>query len=261
MFTLKKLSKYLFLIIVIAFTSENAEAQKKIDLKNMALIPGGYFTLGSNHGLDDEIPVVKVWVDSFYIDKYEVTNKEYKVFCDSTKAAYPTNPPWDTAYFSKKPEYPVIYVSWEDAANYAKWCGKRLPTEAEWEKAAKAECDSNYFCGDSITGNYANYSGLNGNDKWKNTSPGGSFPPNKYGVYDMVGNVWEWCNDFYQKEYYFSIAGPNPAGPKNGALKVIRGGSWDSSPEFLRSSQRGKNNFKSKNSNIGFRCVYPVKKK
>jgi formylglycine-generating enzyme len=247
-----------FFLIIYLFTAvfENTSAQNKPSPKDMTLIPAGYFNFGSNYGLDDEYPVVNVWVDSFYIDNKEVTNREYKIFCDSTKTPYPVNPPWDTAYFSRRPENPVINVTWDDAATYAKWAGKRLPTEAEWEKAARGGTDTKYFCGDSISGNDANYLGKQGADKWKHTSPVGSFPPNKFGLYDMTGNVWEWCNDFYLKEYYFTISAPNPTGPRTGSLRVIRGGSWDSTPEYLRVSLRGKNNPRLKNSNVGFRCAY-----
>ena len=258
---LKRICNYLLVIISITALLNNVYAQKKPSLKNMTLIPAGYFNLGSMNGLDDEAPVVKVWIDSFYIDNHEVTNHEYKEFCDSTKTPYPVNPPGDTSYFSRNTDYPVINVTWNDAAAFAKWSGKRLPTEAEWEKAAKAGSDFKYFCGDSITGDDANFLGKQGTDKWKHASPVGSFPPNKFGIYDMIGNVWEWCNDFYQKEYYFTISDPNPQGPRSGSYRVIRGGSWDSSPEYLRSSLRGKQNPSLKNSNLGFRCAYSVEKK
>jgi formylglycine-generating enzyme required for sulfatase activity len=255
---LKRICNYFLAIIFISAAFNTVCAQKNISPKKMTLIPAGYFNLGSADGFDDEYPIVKVWIDSFYIDNHEVTNKEYKAFCDSTKRTYPPNPMGDTSYFSRKTEYPVVNVTWDDAAAYAKWAGKRLPTEAEWEKAARGGSDSKYFCGDSITGNDANYSGKHGTDKWNKASPVESFPPNKFGIYDMIGNVWEWCNDFYQKEYYFSITSPNPAGPKTSAVKVIRGGSWDSAPEILRSAQRGKLDPKLKNSNVGFRCAVSV---
>jgi len=247
---------FIFIIISIAVLASTALAQKKSITSNMTLIPGGYFNLGSDQGYEDETPVVKVWIDSFFIDNTEVTNGEYKIFCDSTKRPYPANPPWDTAYFSKRVDHPVIYVSWDDASAYAKWVGKRLPSEVEWEKAAKAGIDTRYFCGDTITGNDANFAGKQDNDKWRHTSPVKSFPANKFGIFDMIGNVWEWCEDFYLKEYYFTITDPNPKGPKTGSQRIIRGGSWDSTPEFLRTALRGKHNPQMKNSNVGFRCAY-----
>lgn len=250
------LLSFAFLLL---FINSNIYSQRKNILKDMALIPAGYFNLGSTSGYEDEYPQVKVWLDSFYIDIHEVTNEEYKIFCDSTKTPYPPNPPWDNDYFLSKPNYPVINVTWDEANSYAKWIGKRLPTEAEWEKACKGGLDTKYFCGDTITNNEANFKGKFGVDIWEHTSPIKSFPPNKYGIYDIIGNVWEWVNDFYQKEYYFTITDPNPKGPKNGTDKVIRGGSWDSTYEFLRSSLRGKINPRSKHSNLGFRCAYSIK--
>mgnify|MGYP000877767594 FL=1 len=262
---MKKIKYISLLFTIILLFSSIANSQKK-DIKkditkDMVLIPAGYFNLGSTTGYDDEYPVVKVWIDSFYIDSHEVTNAEYKIFCDSTKTPYPPNPPWDTAYFTKKPNYPVINVTWSEAQKYADWVGKRLPTEAEWEKACKAGSDTKYFCGDTITNDNANFNGKNGKDTWENTSPVKSFSPNKYGVYDMIGNVWEWVNDYYQKEYYFTISDPNPKGPSKGTLKVVRGGSWDSSYEYLRSALRGKINPNSRHSNLGFRCAYSLKDK
>ncbi len=248
------------LLSLLIGNSEYSFSQKKASFPGMVIIPAGSFVYGSDIGYEDEYPLVNVWIDSFYIDIHEVTNKDYKVFCDSTKRTYPQNPPWDTAYFSKKPDYPVIYVSWDDANEYAKWAGKRLPTEAEWEKAAKHLSNSLHFCGDSISGDNGNYSGQEGKDTWKNTSPVKSFDPNGYGLYDMSGNVWEWCNDFYLKDYYFMITSANPKGPKTGALKVIRGASWDSTKEYLRTTLRGKIDPRSKHSNLGFRCAASVKK-
>jgi formylglycine-generating enzyme required for sulfatase activity len=245
---------FLAIINVMLFSQENVT-------KNMILIPAGYFSIGNNNGLNDEVPVVNVWIDSFYIDETAVTNAQYKIFCDSTKRPYPINPPWDTTYFVSKKNYPVIYVSWEDANAFAKWSNKRLPTEAEWEKAAKAGTSTKYFCGDTITGGDANFAGTGENDIWKHTSPVKSFPPNKYGLYGMYGNVWEWCSDYYFKDSYFLITSPNPKGIRTGNEKVIRGGSWDSSLKYLRSTIRGKNSPAKKNSNVGFRCAVSVEKK
>ena len=248
---------FTFFVIVNATLFSQKDVTENVT-KNMVLIPAGYFNIGSQSGLNDEAPIVSVWIDSFYIDETEVTNEEYKVFCDSTKRPYPANPPWDTTYFVSKKNYPVIYVSWEDANAFAKWINKRLPTEAEWEKAARAGTSTKYFCGDTITGGDANFVGTDENDTWKHASPVKSFSPNEYGLYDMYGNVWEWCSDNYSKDAYFFITSPNPKGLRTGTEKIIRGGSWDSSPEYLRSTIRGKNKPNMKNSNVGFRCVVSV---
>jgi iron(II)-dependent oxidoreductase len=255
----------IMIFFLIIFSTTGIISQKKVtsgsesklysQYDNMVLIPAGFFKMGSIKGFESEYPVRNIWIDSFYIDKFEVTNSEYKFFCDTTKRKYPQNPVWDTSYFRTKKKFPVIYVSWEDANAYAKWIGKRLPTEAEWEKAARGGLTSEYFCGDTITHNDANFDGIGDNDKWRHTSPVGIFPPNKYGVYDMAGNVWEWCNDYFLNEYYWVTSEPNPQGPMKGSEKVIRGGSWDSSPYYLRCALRGKSNPIAFNSNLGFRCT------
>ncbi len=213
----------------------------------MVLIPAGEFQMGSNYGDGDEKPVHTVYLDAFYIDKYEVTNAQYKKFMDAT--GYKAPEYWNDPDLNK-PDHPVVGVSWYDAVAYAEWAGKRLPTEAEWEKAARGGLvGKRYPWGDSISHDDANYDGTGGKDRWEYTSPVGSFAPNGYGLYDMAGNVWEWCSDWYYRFYYFSLyyrfyyfrsPRANPRGPDSGTIKVLRGGSWVDLVDILRVSLRNR---------------------
>jgi len=217
----------------------------------MVLIPAGDFQMGSND-YDNEKPIHTVYLDAFYIDIYEVTNAQYKKFMASTGHKSPSY--WNDSKYNA-PNHPVVGVSWDDAVAYAKWAGKRLPTEAEWEKSAKGGLvGKTYPWGDNLTHDDANY-------KWEHTSPVGSFAPNGYGLYDMAGNVCEWCADWYGNNYYANSPKSNPKGPGSGERRVLRGGSWKLNYVYdyvyLRVAYRnyyyyptdGHYNF------IGFRCV------
>lgn len=208
------------------------------DGASMVLIPAGEFQMGSDLGESDEKPVRVVYLDAFYMDVYEVTNAQYKKFMDATGHRVPRN--WNEPSYSA-PDQPVVGISWYDAKAYCEWAGKRLPTEAEWEKAARGGlAGKKYPWGDSVTHDDANYKGTGGRDIWVYTSPVGSFAPNGYGLYDMAGNVWEWCADWYSANYYANSTGRNPTGPDSGSTPVLRGGGWDRfhSPEFLRVARR-----------------------
>ena len=234
----------------------NKTVERNVELstapEGMVLIPAGEFQMGSNDGDDDEKPVHTVYVDAFYMDKYEVTNAQYRKFIDATGYRAPRY--WSGSRYNA-PDQPVVGVSWHDAAAYAKWSGKRLPTEAEWEKAARGGLPGKkYPWGDSIGHDDANYSGTGGKDHWSGTSPVGSFSANGYGLYDMAGNVWEWCSDWYDSSYYANSPSRNPVGPGSGQSRVLRGGSWDANGVNLRYALRGGNNPTSTSSDSGFRC-------
>ena len=234
----------------------------------VALIPAGEFRMGSNHGGADEKPVHSVYVDAFYIDRYEVTNVQYAKFLNEfgkntdgaghklLKISSPYCQIWKAGEVyrprSGYEEHPVVEVSWYGANAYAEFYGKWLPTEAEWEKAARGGlAGKKYPWGDSISHDNANYNGTGRKDKWTNTSPVGSFSPNGYGLYDMSGNVWEWCSDWYSSDYYAQSTRRNPSGPGTGRRRVIRGGSW--SDDVLRCAYRATSDLELVN--LGFRCA------
>jgi len=226
--------------------------------QGMEYIPAGTFMMGSNDGDEDEQPVHKVYVDAFYMDKYEVTVEQYNTFISATGHRKPSE--WTEQL--KKPKHPVFNVSWEDAVAYANWAGKRLPTEAEWEYAARAGNTGlsgkpiyMYPWGNNLSHDKGNYLGTEDQDQWERTSPVASFGPNGYGLYDMAGNVWEWCLDWYDENYYKTSSERNPMGPYEVSQSVLRGGSWRSDPAYLRCAYRGKMRPVGTNNDIGFRCV------
>jgi len=240
------------------------EAKHKIDTSSntiigkdgaeMVLIPAGEFLMGSNDGSSDKKPVHTVYLDAFYIDKYEVTNAQYKKFMDATGHKAPNY--WNDSRFND-PKQPVVGVSWYDAKAYADWAGKRLPTEAEWEKAARGGLvGKKYPWGDKITHDDANYEGTGGKDIWVYPSPVGSFAPNGYGLYDMAGNVLEWCADWYDGNYYKVSPKENPKGPASGNWRVFRGGSWfDDVHNLLRVASRDNDVPTGMGDDVGFRCA------
>ncbi|UCH64636.1 MAG: formylglycine-generating enzyme family protein, partial [Ignavibacterium sp.] len=234
------------------FTDFMRPLYKNINIPDgMVFVAGGWFDMGSNYGRDNEKPVHQVFIDDFYIDKYEVTVKAYSEFCDSTGREMPVQPAYHTD------EYPVANISWEDASAYADWKGKRLPTEAEWEYAALGgTISSNHYSGNSFLDYVGWYSG-NSNIV---VHPIGKLDPNEFGIYDMSGNVWEWCADWYSLSYYRSGDGISPTGPAGGSEKVLRGGSFEDEEYFCRVKYRNKSFPNRKFENYGFRCVQDVAK-
>jgi sulfatase modifying factor 1 len=182
----------------------------------MVYIPAGVFTMGSN----DYNVSHTVYLDAYEIGKYEVTVGQYRKFCTATGRAMPDAPGWGW-----KENHPIVMVSWQDAADYALWAGGRLPTEAEWEKAARGTDGRKYSWGnDWDSSKCANSVGTGLNS----TQPVGSYPAgaSPYGCMDMTGNVWEWCADWYDENYYNNSPSRNPKGPTSGIARVLRGGSW-----------------------------------
>ena len=216
------------------------------------VIPAGTFLMGSAHAHRNERPVHEVYLDAYFIDMYEVTNAQYKEFMDATSYKAPTL--WSNPAYNA-PNQPVVGVSWYDAVAYAEWAGKRLPTEAEWEKAARGgRVGMKYPWGDTITHDNANY-GTGRRGTWRYTLPVGSFPPNGYGLYDTAGNVSEWCADRYDPDYYSVSPRNNPKGPDMGMARVLRGGSWNSHVDYLRVASRFYWLPAYTFSNVGFRCA------
>lgn len=208
--------------------------------KGFALIPAGSFWMGSKTGNPDELPVHKVDLDGYCISRTEVTNGAYG---DVTRQS-PSPIHFDD------PRQPVIYVSWHEAWDYCQAIGGRLPTEAEWERAAKGPQDHRYGTqSGKLTSKEANYNS-------GGTVAVGSYPPNGYGLYDMTGNVWEWTADWYAEDAYHSHASRNPTGPDSGERKVLRGGSWHYYSVILRAPYRGYyRSPDSRSVDVGFRCV------
>jgi sulfatase modifying factor 1 len=223
----------------------------------MVLIPSGEFTMGKNSsGVTDWQPEHKVSVDAFYMDRYEVTNKQYFEYCTKTGTSLPEF--WGLQQFKCSldyPDYPVVGVSFMDAMKYAQWAGKRLPTEAEWEYAARGGLiNCNYPWGNQIDSSLVNYG-----KKFKNTIKVGSFRPNGYGLFDMGGNVWEWTMDNYGDKYYANSPNQNPKGPDAGRFKVIRGGSWHSGAMCIQNFYRNGLSPSWIDFAVGFRCVKNTK--
>jgi formylglycine-generating enzyme required for sulfatase activity len=216
----------------------------------MALIPAGSFEMGDHlDGMSSALPVHTVELDAFYMDVHEVTVGQFKQFVNETGYSYDR---WNrVATYAPGDEYPMVYVSWNDATAYAKWAGKRLPTEAEWEYAARGGLvGKRYPGGDEISHDDANYGGKVGKARVV-----GSYPANGYGLYDMAGNVWEWCQDWYGSDYYSNSPTKNPPGPDTGSYRVLRGGSWTDHTYYLRVASRGSSYPDIRRDNYGFRCV------
>lgn len=255
------------------------------DGSEMALIPPGEFLMGSGpaeigallkeHPITakffaSEQPQHVVYLDAFYIDKYEVTNAQYQKFMQAT--GHPAPKYWnevpalgarsDFPVGNANSQHPVVGVSWQDAKAYCEWAGKRLPTEAEWEKAARGGLiGKRYPWGEELSRDMANYGGFGGEDRWQWTAPVGSFPPNGYGLYDMAGNVFEWCADWYDANYYRNSPKRNPQGPEKASVRIARGGSWDNNflnVYYLRCAHRFYARPSTKNLLIGFRCCMSV---
>ena len=229
----------------------------------MVEIPAREFLMGSDNGDADEKPQHTVSLDAYWIDQTEVTNGMYA----QCVAAGSCAPPGDTSSYTHNSyygnleydHYPVIYVDWQQANAYCGWVGGRLPTEAEWEKAARGADVRTYPWGEGIDCSLANYSGKdNGNAVCVgDTTEVGSYPggASAYGVLDMAGNVWEWVADWYDTSYYEHSPSENLQGPDSGDGRVVRGGSWDYYVRSVRTSNRYKYTPGFSRYYVGFRCV------
>jgi formylglycine-generating enzyme required for sulfatase activity len=228
----------------------------------MVFIPGGEFERGRSYKLPDDglkwfpdllkddQPARTVKLSPFYLDAKETTIGEYAQFVVKRNHRAPYNWPAGKPEPSKL-NLPVTGVSWDDAAAYCQSLGKRLPTEAEWERAARGLIQgAPYPWGDRPpTKKDARYDTVEG------PAPVGQFPPNGFGLYDIVGNVWEWTNDWYARDYYANSPTEDPKGPAEGQYKVLRGGSWADVAKYLRVAYRSWARPAERSPNIGVRCA------
>lgn len=219
----------------------------------MVLVPGGQFLMGKE-GFGDHSPRHQVHIDPFFLDRYEVTSSSYHAFCEETGHRLPEF--WGMDVYRSGPDYPdhpVVGVSWLDAKRYAEWRGARLPTEAEWEYAARGGLvDKNYSHGDDLDSTMYAPGGFTGKG---GPSPVGSFPPNGYELHDMTRNVLEWVIDWYDPDYYAATAASNPTGPGYGKFRGVRGGGWHTGPYCSRVYIRTGLQSNWVDFNVGFRCA------
>jgi sulfatase modifying factor 1 len=210
-------------------------------------IPAGTFMMGSpeneNGRYDNEGPQHQVTLSGFKMSKYEVTFAQYDAFCEATGRSKPSDEGMGRG------KRPVINVNWDDATAFAQWMGCRLPTEAEWEYACRAGTTTAYHTGSTLNSSQANFSNNIGQ-----TQPVGSYAPNAWGLFDMHGNVWEWCSDWIGS--YSSSSQTNPSGPASGSNRVLRGGSGYYNGRLCRSAYRS-GNVPSTRNGYGFRLVVP----
>jgi formylglycine-generating enzyme required for sulfatase activity len=226
------------------------------DTVPLVLIPAGEFLMGSGNGDQEEKPMHSVYVDTFYMDKFEVTIAQYEKFLRSSGRKGPRY--WEEVNLDEYRDRPVIGVNWEDAHGYCEWAGKHLPTEAQWEKAARGTDGRIYPWGNGPPA--AKHGNFGQCCEWKgykslaavNLHEEGKSP---YGVHNMVGNVREWTRDWYGAEYYAMSPRSNPLGPESGTERVIRGGSWANSGEYLQATNRDRERPDLASATIGIRCV------
>ena len=247
--------------------ASSTEAGRGRDGAPMVFIAAGPFTMGSNDGLPNERPEHTVTLDAYYIDTYEVTLSLYRKFLEVGNHESP--PTWDDVVATTVGDRPAIGIRWTSADAYCRWAGKRLPTEAEWEKAARGSDGRRYPWGDMQPFvDMANYnrglwvseaitlvavtSGLEGMSVRHGLKEGGKSP---FGVSHMAGNAAEWVADWYERDYYYKSHGRNPAGPITGEKRVLRGGSWVDLPLALRVTARFSAEPDFEDRTIGFRCA------
>jgi formylglycine-generating enzyme required for sulfatase activity len=235
----------------------------------LVFVPGGSFEMGAEPAegvnlcqqerddcqeswFENEGPVHTVTLDAFWMYQTEVTNAMYRLCVQASACEEPSN----TRFFNDEgySDHPVVYVSWQDAVDYCEWSGGRLPTEAEWEKAARGGLEDSFFPwgNASPTCETGAENGAQYDACGEHTLEAASFGPNGYGLYDMAGNAWEWVGDWYSEDYYQLSPAQNPTGPESGNYRVLRGGSWFVTGWGIRSASRF---FDHPLSGIGFRCV------
>ncbi|MCJ7513055.1 MAG: formylglycine-generating enzyme family protein [Anaerolineales bacterium] len=271
--------------------SMGSTRMSETDGMTLVYVPSGDFTMGSDSSsYANERPVHTVFLDAYWIDQTEVTNDMFGAFVaqtgyqadaenagssygydpntgktERTQGAGWQHPLGPDSGLSDLAEHPVVHVSWNDARAYCEWAGRRLPTEAEWEKAARGTDGRTFPWGNAFDGSRLNSADVNlgagrGNsdfdDGFQLTSPVGSYPQgaSPYGALDLVGNVWEWVNDWVDEAYYQSSPSANPGGPDSGEYRVLRGGSWHDPEDGNRAAYRGWASPADTDITLGFRC-------
>jgi len=223
----------------------------------LVLIEGGTYMMGSEER-DNEQPVHEVTVPDFYIGRYPVTNEEYGRFLKATGYQEPEY--WADRKFNQSKQ-PVVGVNWHDAKKFAEWAGLQLPSEAQWEYACRAGTKTRYSWGDEPDCSRANYGNSSASKECKDVNPGktspvGNYPPNEWGLYDMHGNVWEWCEDQYHDSFNDApLDGSSWVDKEKGAFRVIRGGAWYDPAEYCRSASRINGHPADRALSRGFRLV------
>ncbi len=250
---MKPVLKYcvVFFMIVLLFSACTGSESIEVAAAAMVYVPEGEFVMGSENGESNESPVHTVSLDAFRIDKTEVTNAMYRL-CVAERVCYL---PSSTSDYNNDTyaDHPVVYVSWEDANAYCQWVDRRLPTEAEWEKAARGTEGLIYPWGEYINSDLASYDRNVGNTISVGNYPDGASP---YGALDMAGNVWEWVADWYGHDFYQNSPAENPTGPESGSHRVLRGGSWVENGPGLRAAFRHSEKPDDGYGLVGFRCAF-----
>ena len=224
-----------------------------MDGAELVVVPGGEFLMGAEDGGPDASPQVRRVLAPFLIDRHEVTVGQYRRFCFATGRKLPPQPEGVTDH------HPVVRVSWPEANAFARWAGRRLPTEAEWEKAARGGDGRHYPWG--AADEEARRNGSGAGDGFPVLAPAGSFPTgaSPFGALDTAGNAWEWCADWYEEGYYLTGPSQDPGGPAAGTERVVRGGSYLLGEAALRSSFRNHLDPNATWEDIGFRCAADLK--
>ena len=234
--------------------AERSQLQERLCENQMVPVPAGDFKMGDDEsGAVDQSPMHTVLLNAFLIDKYPVTNADYKMFADITGHRPP--PHWigiGGTYPIDQADHPVVNISWHDAQTYAKWVNKRLPTEAEWEKAARGQRGQVYPWGDAFRKDNINCNGEHGGTTSVRAFPDGHSP---YGVMDMCGNTCEWVEDWYFDEYYKNAPIDNPTGPPGGQYKVVRGGFFGENKMGVCCASRHYAPPSAMQDHVGFRCA------
>lgn len=257
---MKKLSIFCLVIMVLLIGCEPLESEtdpntriSEIDGMTLLFVPEGTFEMGVDVGWKDDEPAHIVYLDAFWIDQTEVTNDQYRKCVQDGVCNEPSNTAsYNDAVYAN---HPVVYVNWHEANDYCAWANRRLPTEAEWEKAARGTDARKYPWGDEeVDCSKANYKACK---DWSRTSPVGYYPQaaSPYGALDMSGNVWEWVSDWYIVDYYRKSPASNPQGPSSGDGRVLRSGSRYDLDATMQTVCRANSDPGRRYFSIGFRCA------